>query len=187
MAITNTFKECVKKGEVQKLHIMMCNSLLIDYSFSEFNEMEKLARNVPGLYDKQNDTVFIEDKTKWNDDYMHRVDAELEFNFSHERIAHLKQVIQYLHPENEEDKSNNIFSGNTVSRKEKNDERPLSYQEQKRQDQQEGRIIKIVSGAAVGGVAGGVISGVTGGSVIAGAVVGAVVVGGVVVLATKQK
>ena len=69
----------------------------------------------------------------------------------------------------------------------KNDERPLSYQEQKRQDQQEGRIIKIVSGAAVGGVAGGVISGVTGGSVIAGAVVGAVVVGGVVVLATKQK
>ena len=102
-------------------------------------------------------------------------------------IAHLKQVIQYLHPENEEDKSNNIFSGNTVSRKEKNDERPLSYQEQKRQDQQEGRIIKIVSGAAVGGVAGGVISGVTGGSVIAGAVVGAVVVGGVVVLATKQK
>ncbi len=185
MAITNTFRECVEKGEVQKLRIMMANSLIIDYSFSEFNEMEKLARNVPGLYNKQNDKAFIEDKSKWNDDYMNRVDAELIFNFSHERIEHLKQVIHYLHPENEEDKSN-ISSGSTMSKRTpKSSERPLSYQEQKRQDLQEGRITKIVFGAAAGGVAGGVISGVAGGSVIAGAVVGAVVVGGVVALATK--
>ena len=107
--ITQTFIDCVNKGEVQKLRIMMTNSLLLDYSFSEFNEMEKLARNVPGLYDKQNDSVFIEDKTKWNDDYMHHVDAELEFNFSHERIKHLKEVIRYLHPvgNNKESDSSN--------------------------------------------------------------------------------
>ena len=186
MAITNTFRECVEKGEVQKLRIMMANSLIIDYSFSEFNEMEKLARNVPDLYNKHNDKMFIEDKSKWNDDYMNRVDAELIFNFSHERIEHLKQVIHYLHPENEKDKSNISPRGTAPRSVERNNERPLSYQEQKRQDQLDGRIIKIVSGAAVGGIAGGVVSGIAGSSVIVGAAVGAVVVGGVVVLATNK-
>ena len=186
MAITNTFRECVDKGEVERLRIMMSNSLLLDYSFAEFDEMENLARNVPDLYEKQDDRQFIEDPAQWNDDYIDRLDADLVFNFSHERIEHLKKVIQYLHPTNV---AVNVETQIHKQDREKGNQKNnySRYQEQKHQDQLEGRIIKIVSGATVGGIAGGAISGAAGGSVIAGAVVGAVVVGGVVALATKQK
>ena len=111
--------------------------------------------------------------------YLHWIDTELVYNFSHERVDHIKKVIQYLRPV----KSKQMPKENEQNREKHHQKN--SYQEQKRQDQLDGRIIKIVSGAAVGGVAGGVISGVAGGSVIAGAVVGVVVVGGVVALATK--
>ena len=107
--ITQTFIDCVNKGEVQKIRIMMMNSLIIDYSFDNFNQMERLARNVPGLYDEHNGEKFETDKSKWDDDYMNKVDAKLVFNFSHERIKHLKEVIRYLHPlgNNKESDSSN--------------------------------------------------------------------------------
>lgn len=182
MSVTNEFKKAVVDKNVDVLHIMMSNSLLCDPTFEEFDEMEKLAKDVPGLYVEYDGRPLENDSGKWNDNYIHRLDAELVLNFSHERIAHIKKVIQYLRPI----KATKMPKSNKQNEKIYN-QKKLSYQEQKRQDQQEGRIIKIVSGAAVGGVAGGVISGVAGGSVIAGAVVGAVVVGGVVALATKQK
>lgn len=96
--ITQTFIDCVNKGEVRKIRIMMMNSLIIDYSFDNFNQMERLTKNVPGLYDDHDGEKFETDKSKWDDDYMNKLDAKLVFNFSHERIKHLKEVIRYLHP-----------------------------------------------------------------------------------------
>ena len=180
MSVPNEFKKAVAEKNVNMIHILMSRSLLFDSTFREFNEMEKLAKDVPGLYVKHDDRPLIDDVSTWNDDYLHRLDAELIFNFSQERVAHIKKVIQYLRPV-----TSTEISKESKQDKEKHTQNKCSYQEQKCQDQQEGRIIKIVSGAAVGGVVGGVISGVAGGSVIAGAVVGAVIVGGVVALATK--
>lgn len=179
MSVTNEFMKAVAEKNVDLLHIMMSNSLLFDPTFEEFDEMEKLAKDVPGLYVKHDGKTLENVPEKWNDNYLHRLDAELVLNFSHERVAHIKKVIRYLRPV----KLTEMPKENTQDKERRNQKN--SYQEQKRQDQLDGRIIKIVSGAAVGGVAGGVISGVAGGSVIAGAVVGAVVVGGVVALATK--
>lgn len=179
MSVTNEFRKAVLEKNVDLLHIMMSNSLVLDPTFEEFEEMEKVARDVPGLYVKYDGKMLENDSSKWNNDYLHWIDTELVYNFSHERVDHIKKVIRYLHPV----KSKQMPKENEQN-KEKNNQKN-SYQEQKRQDQLDGRIIKIVSGAAVGGVAGGVISGVAGGSVVAGAVVGAVVVGGVVALATK--
>lgn len=105
--ITPTFIEYINKGEVQKIRIMMMNSLIIDYSFDNFNQMERLAKNVPGLYDEHDGENFEKDKSKWDNNYMHKVDAKLVFNFSHERIKHLKEVIRYLHPTGNYKESNN--------------------------------------------------------------------------------
>lgn len=184
MAITDTFRNAVKEGKIVDIRIMMKNSLFIDRTFHEYQKMEELVKKTHGLYDVHDGTKLEYDRTKWNDEYLNLLSVQLIDNFSHERINHIKQVIQYLHPVKIEasidtETENNRNYGEIGH--------PLSYKEQKKKDQQEGRIIKIVSGATVGGVAGGMISGVAGGSVIAGAVVGAVVVGGVVVLATKKK
>lgn len=180
MSVTNEFRKAVAEKNVDMIHIMMSKSMLFDPTFEEFNEMEKLAKDVPGLYVKHDNNPLIDDVSKWDNDYLYRLDAELVFNFSHERVDHIKKITRYLqHKQSiEKPEENNQY-------KDKHNQKKLSYEEQKRQDQQEGRITKIVFGAVAGGVAGGVISGVAGGSVIAGAVVGAVVVGGVVALATK--
>ena len=42
MALTNTFYESVASGSVRKVRIMMKNSLLMDTTFREFEEMEKI-------------------------------------------------------------------------------------------------------------------------------------------------
>ena len=36
MSLTNTFKEAVKSGNIQRIRIMMKNSLLVDPTFREF-------------------------------------------------------------------------------------------------------------------------------------------------------
>ena len=96
--ITNAFIDAVNKNDVDLLHIMMSNSLMFDPTFEEFDQMERLARNVPGLYNKHDGEKFETEKSKWNNDYMHRQDAKVVYNFSHERINHLKEVIRYLRP-----------------------------------------------------------------------------------------
>ena len=181
MSVTNEFRKAVIDKNVDGLRIMMSNSLLCDPTFEEFDEMERLAKDVPGLYVEYDGRPLENDSGKWNDNYLHRLDAELVLNFSHERIVHIKKVIQYLRPV----KMAEMPQGNKRN-EEKDNQKKRSYQEQKRQDQLDGRIIKIVSGAAVGGIAGGVISGVAGSSVITGVDVGAVIVGGVAVLATNK-
>ena len=77
---------------------MMEDSLLVDLTFSEYNEMEKLARNVSGLYNPHDGSELIKDKSKWNDDYMNKQMVQVIRNFSHERLNHLKEIVRYLRP-----------------------------------------------------------------------------------------
>lgn len=108
--ITQTFIDCVNKGDVQQLRIMMKNSLFIDRTFKDFDTMEKIAKSVNGLYDEnENDEDMTSDKSKWTDDYLNLMSVKVIDNFSHERIKHLKEVIRYLHPvgNNKESDSSN--------------------------------------------------------------------------------
>ena len=159
MAITDAFRKAVSAGDIRYIRIMMKDSLLGDVTFNEFDEMDKLARTVPGLYDDEHDgRGFEEDRSKWNDGYMNTLMVEVIDNFSIERVEHLKDVVRYLRP----------VTRPSVSPK------PASS-----------RGTKIVAGAAGGGVIGGVIAGIAGGSVIIGAIAGAVVVGAAVAFVTK--
>ncbi len=40
MAITNFFRNAVSKGDIRGIRIMMKDSMLIDPTFAEFNEIE---------------------------------------------------------------------------------------------------------------------------------------------------
>lgn len=96
--ITDSFKKAVSSKDVLGLRIMMADSLLIDPSFSNFEEMYRLAKNVPGLFDPHDGQEFVNNKSLWNDDYMNKLLVQIVNNFSHERLDHLKEVIRTLRP-----------------------------------------------------------------------------------------
>ena len=185
MAITDSFRTAVVSNNVQRVRIMMKDSLLVDLTFAEFEEMNKLAAQVPGLFSPHDGRQFENNKSLWNDDYMDKVMVQVVGNFSHERITHLKEVVRYLRPVPNRPQppkpSDSAPRRGTPGR---------SYQEQKRQDEREGRIIhkKVVTGGVAGGVVTGTIVAVAGGSatsVAVGAVAGALVVGLIMAKATN--
>lgn len=100
MAITKAFIDAVKAQNIRKIRIMMEDSLLVDLTFEEYKEMEKLSANVPGLYDEHDGKEFKMDPNDWDDSYMNKLMVQVVNNFSHERLNHLMKVVRYLRPIN---------------------------------------------------------------------------------------
>ena len=194
MAITDAFKNAVGAGDVRGIRIMMKDSLLVDPSFVEFNEMNNLARSVSGLYEPHDGREIIKDSSAWNDNYMNKLMVQVVGNFSNERVDHLKDVVRFLRPvaaRQQQAASSNRPASTPKPHIPAAQPRSSDYQEQKRQDERSGRImsnrgVKIASGAVAGGVVGGAIAGFAGGPILIGAAAGAVVVGAVVVIATNE-
>lgn len=184
MLLSNAFYESVSNGNVRRVRIMMKDSLLVDPSFARFSEMERVARNLEGLYDQHDGKTFIIDPSQWNDDYMNKLMVEVVLNFSHERINHLKDVVHYLRPVTKNDSANSSTNG--VNRKH-DYSGDTSYQAQKRHAQENGDYlgVKIGVGAVAGGVAGGVVASAAGITVIGGAIAGAVI-GGIAAFAVSN-
>lgn len=178
MALTSDFKEALNSGNIQRIRIMMKNSLLVDPTFREFKEMENAATSVKGLYDIHDGRKFEMNKENWDDNYMNKQMAQVVSNFSHERIEHIKDVVRYLRPVDKITQSRN----ETRNSNSKNIKTTISYKEQKRRDQQSGRYLgsKVATGAVAGAVVGSVVASAVGVTVATGAVAGAVV-GGVAV------
>lgn len=178
MALTNAFYDAVKEKNVRRIRIMMSDSLLVDPTFREFKEMDKVASSVDELYDEHDGRVFEAEEKKWNDDYMSKQMVQIVGNFSHERIEHLKEVVHHLRPLSRTLNTDNYSSSKSTTETKKN----RSYQEQKHYDQINGRYreAKIATGAVAGAVVGGVIASAAGITVVGGALAGAVV-GGVTV------
>ena len=80
-------------------------------SYKSFNDMERYAsERIKSLYDKHSDSItdeygfkpiggeLISDKSKWDEDYVYEVRGyALNYNFSRERIKHLKKVVRYVY------------------------------------------------------------------------------------------
>jgi len=94
--ITSAFTDAVKDNNVRLIRIMMKDSLLLDPSFKQFDEMNRLAKDVPGLYDEHDGRELDEDPSHWNDDYMNELMVQVISNFSHERVELLKKVVAHL-------------------------------------------------------------------------------------------
>ena len=168
MAVSEKFRNAVAVGDVAAIRLSMSNALILDTTFRDFAEMEKLAANAPNLYMPYNQDPMETDRNRWDDDYLGLQQVKLESNFCPERIKHVKAVVLKLHPpktlNNSQERAgtdsltthrSSGFSGHSGT----------SYKEQKRMDAQNGRIIKVV-GCGVGGAILGVVAGSTTGGVI---------------------
>lgn len=180
MALTKAFYEAVQSGNIRRVRIMMKDSLIVDTSFKEFEEMKTAASSMNGLYDIHDNREFITDKSKWNDDYMNRLLVQLVNNFSHERITHLKNVIRQLHPMISTAKST---SSATNKARTTATDKSSTAQRKTEQHNYTSKNAKLATGTVAGVVAGAVVGGVVaaaaGITVIGGSVAGAVL-GGVV-------
>lgn len=212
MALTSAFYEAVQSGNVRRVRIMMKDSLLVDPSFAEFTEMEQTAGKMQGLYDGHDGTEFQLDKIKWNDDYMNDLMVQVVWNFSPERLAHLKDVVRYLRPvaqntahlkeKQETDWTKPKGSGGSTGtagsgqssyqeqkqRDQAEGRTKPSYQEQKHHDQAEGNYLgaKAAAGVAAGAAVGGIAASIIEVPVVAGVLVGAVAGGAVVYVASSH-
>ena len=176
MALTNAFYQAVETKNILRIRIMMKDSLLVDLTFKEFSEMEKVASCVENLYDKYDEKPFIVDKALWNDDYMNKLMVKVLRNFSHERISHLKDVVRYLRPIENNDYSNDYDGKCNINDYPRNDEDKKNNSRQRNSSTSKNNKF-VIAGAVTGGVVATVIGasfiGITGG-VVAGAIVGGV-------------
>lgn len=185
MALTNAFHEAVKSGNITRLRIMMSDSLLVDPTFREFEGMERASQSVEGLYDPHDGREFKTIKNEWDEDYLNKLMVKVVGNFSHERIEHLKDVVRYLRPIKEVKQKSETT--NKKQTRPSSNNKTLSYQEQKRKDQEDGRYLgaQMATGAVVGAAVGGVVAYTAGVTVVGGVAAGAVIGGVVVTVAQK--
>lgn len=186
MTITNAFRDAVENGNVIGIRIMLKDSLLVDLSFNEFEEMERIAlSDVCNLYDKHDGCDLLLNETMWDDNYMNGLMVDVVDNFSRERVAHLKKVVRKLRPVPATPPStiSSVHQHRENSQPKYQGSRYRSYQEQKARDQRCGlyREAKIAGGVVIGAVVGSVVA-----TPVIGAAVGAVVGGVIVAAATKE-
>ena len=197
MTVAESINNAILEGDIKGLRIMMKNSLLVDPTFAEFNEMESLTRNVKELYDIHDGRELNENKSAWNDDYMNKLMVQVVGNFSHERLDILKEVVRYLRPvivRQRQAELGDRIETKQASLSQTSPIRKSSYYDQKAKDERDNRIIsgpctKIAAGAVVGGIVGGAIAGLAGAAgvvVLASATAGAVAAG-VVIAVTSNK
>lgn len=194
MAVSEKFKNTVASGNLENIRLSLCNALILDTTFRDFAEMEKLAATVPGLYVPYDKGPMDKNPAHWNDDYLGSQKVELEFNFCPERIEHVKAVARKLHPPKpastvqggaRTDASAGRQGGGSDWTSGSSRRSAPSYEEQKRMDAKNGNIIKIV-GCGVGGAILGAAVASSAESVIGPWVIGAVVGCGVGYVISKR-
>lgn len=96
--ITQEFKQYVQNKNVRRVRMILKNSLLVDPTFLEFNEMLLLAeRGISDLYDDHDGEQLNFQKTTWNKQYLDQQMIKVVNNFSRERIQLLKNICSYLY------------------------------------------------------------------------------------------
>lgn len=100
MAITNEFTEAVQSGKMMRVRIMLKDSLLVDPTAAQFDEMERYATEKMGnIYTEHDGEVLNFDVSSWNEDYLNQQMVIVVNCFSKERIDLLKGMVRFLYKE----------------------------------------------------------------------------------------
>lgn len=112
MALTREFREAVSQGNLLRVKIMLKDSLLVDTSFNQFNEMLNYAEQELGgiwVSDEEDNDVFSQSPEELN-----TILAGLVNNFSKRRVIHLKEMINKLYPSQPKVKYNRRETGAVI-------------------------------------------------------------------------
>ncbi|MBN1065539.1 hypothetical protein [Clostridium botulinum] len=105
MTQSKEFIEAVKNENLNLVRVMIKDSLVMDPTFKEFNERISYAKkSISDLFEEHDNEVLQTEKSEWTKNYMNTQLNNLMYNFSKERIEHLKKVCQFVYA----DRINNI-------------------------------------------------------------------------------
>lgn len=95
--LTKEFKEAVAQGNLLRVHIMLKDSLLIDNSFKQFDEMVEFAESkLDGVWV---DNVDDKESFSQSADNLDNILVGLVNNFSKKRVRYLKTIIRDKYPQ----------------------------------------------------------------------------------------
>ena len=95
--VSPEFNSAIKTGNLLRVRIMLKDSLIVDPTFVQFNEMLAYARTeLPELLEPYDNGTLENDSGKWDKDLMNMELVEIVNNFSQTRIDHLKKVISIV-------------------------------------------------------------------------------------------
>ncbi|MCM1022641.1 MAG: hypothetical protein NC395_01115 [Prevotella sp.] len=108
--ISPEFKRTVESGDSVGVRSVLLDYLIIDRTFKKFDEALEYANERLDVIQPHDDTnvgyPIDNDCEKWDERYLDLQSAELMFNFSQDRIDHIKKVIQKVLPPNAETPQN---------------------------------------------------------------------------------
>jgi len=165
MTITQEFREAVNNKDTRMVRIILKDSLVVDPTFAEFNQMNALAEaNIEALYDEHDGEVLKSETIAWTKDYMDEQMVQVVYNFSKERINLLKNICRQLY-------------GQRASEIEKQRNTPLTQIQFSRK--------QVGTGLVVGGVATTVVGVAIAEPLIVATGIAVVIVGGVLIITDK--
>ena len=98
MAITKEFSEAVQNGSTMRVRIMLKDSLLLDPSAAQFDEMISYATEKMGdIYVPHDGEELKFNNASWNKEYLNQQMVAVVNGFSKERINLLKSMVRYLY------------------------------------------------------------------------------------------
>ncbi|MGH4120961.1 hypothetical protein [Clostridium sp.] len=98
MSVSIDFKNAVSEGKTRLVRIILKDSLIIDPTFAEFDEMFSYSKEkMDNILEEFDDGELDYDKNHWSENYMNEIKVELMGNFSRERIKHLKEICSYIY------------------------------------------------------------------------------------------
>ncbi len=100
MAITNEFKEAVQAHKTILVRIMLKDSLLVDPTAAQFDEMERYAMGqIEDLYTEHDGETLNFNESSWDENYLNQQMVAVVNSFSKERIRLLKSMVRVLYKE----------------------------------------------------------------------------------------
>ena len=103
VALSNEFKEAVEQEKTTRVKIMLKDSLLLDPSCKEFDEMMGYANSKMGSLIEQHDGESLKSSEDWDEDYLNDEMVAVVNNFSKERVDLLKGIVKKLYADKEAD------------------------------------------------------------------------------------
>lgn len=100
MSVSNEFKKIVSDETLLNVKVMLKQYALLDKSLSKFNDALNYAYEILGkeLIVKHDGEAFNNNRDDWNEEYAMGIASDLVFNFSQERIDHLREVFKKVYP-----------------------------------------------------------------------------------------
>lgn len=96
MSVTPELKKFVDDGDLVQIRCYLANYLIVDRTFALFDEgLAYASARLPVIQEHDGSTL-EQDKSLWNMDYLNKQIVASFFNFSKERMDHIKEVVEYV-------------------------------------------------------------------------------------------